>query len=144
MSSPKCEQIAMARMAIDDGEEPSVPVDEVTAHLEGCADCRQELEQLDGLAKLLNGQTRREVSPYLWPAISGRLGGTSAVATAHKGPAFVVLGLLLVIFKLFEMVPEHDLGFLFKLVPLLVVVTLFAFAKENPFKINPELTLEGD
>ena len=146
MWSPKCEQIAMARMAIGDGEEPAMPVDEVTAHLEGCADCRRELEQLDGLAKLLNGQERREVSPDLWPAVSERLAATSPVASAsaHKWPAFVVLGLLLVIFKLVEMIPERDLGFLFKLAPLLVVAILFACVKENPFKINLELTLEGD
>jgi hypothetical protein len=41
------------------------------------------------------------------------------------------------------MIPERDLGFAIKVVPLILVITLFAFLKENPFKINAELILEN-
>jgi len=34
------------------------------------------------------------------------------------------------------------LGLAFKIVPLIFVVALFVFLKENPFKINAELGLE--
>ena len=90
---------------------------------------------------------RREFSPDLWPSISERLGPSAAApttATAQNWQPFLLLGLLLVIFKLVEMIPERDLGLMFKLVPLLFVIAVFGYLKENPFKINLELKLEGD
>ena len=144
MGTQKCQEVALAMMAVGDGEKPLLTADEITHHLASCAECSQEIEQLNRLAKLLNEQKRRELSPDLWPNIKERLGSPAAAGPAQKWPAFLVLGLLLVIFKLLEMIPERDLGFLFKLVPLLFVIGVFGYFKENPFKINLELTLEGD
>ena len=144
MATQKCEEVTLAMMAIGDGEKPALTADEVTHHLANCAECSQEIEQLNSLAKLLNAQKRHELSPDLWPTIKERLGSPAAARRAQKWPAFLVLGLLLVIFKLLEMIPERDLGWLFKLVPLLFVIGVFGYFKENPFKINLELTLEGD
>jgi predicted anti-sigma-YlaC factor YlaD len=139
-----CEAAAMARMAISDGEMPVMGLEELTAHLAGCEECRQEPELSDALADLFKLQKRRDVSSDLWPAISERLAVTSARPTATRWPIFLAIGLLLFIFKLVEMIPEHELGVLFKLAPLFVIVILFACVKENPFKISLELTLEGD
>jgi hypothetical protein len=50
-----------------------------------------------------------------------------------------MLGLLLLGYKLIEMIPDRDFGLLFKLVPILLTVVVFGYLKENPFKINPEL-----
>jgi predicted anti-sigma-YlaC factor YlaD len=137
----------LAMMAVADGEQPILNADQVEAHLANCPDCRREVEQLNSLAKLLEGQKRRELSADLWPSISERLGPSSAArspATAQNWQPFLLLGLLLVIFKLLEMIPERDLGLMFKLVPLLFVIAVFSYLKENPFKINLELKLEGD
>ncbi|CAN5768081.1 hypothetical protein BH20ACI3_BH20ACI3_22280 [soil metagenome] len=41
------------------------------------------------------------------------------------------------------MIPDRHLGLLFKLVPILLVIAAFSYLRENPFKINFELTLEG-
>ena len=144
MTPVKCEQIAIAMMAIADGEDPLAPTDEVAVHLAECAACREETEQLHGLATLLNEQRRGEFAADLWPIIHEQLSPPAVITTAAKWPAFLVLGLLLVIFKLLEMVPERDPGFVFKLLPVLLAVAVFAYVKENPFKINLELTLEGD
>jgi predicted anti-sigma-YlaC factor YlaD len=144
MSPQTCADVTLAIMASADGEKSLLPADLVTAHLENCTSCRQEAEQLNTLAKLLERQKRREPSADLWPAIREQLGSASAATAERKWPAFLALGLLLVIYKLLEMIPERDLGLLFKLVPLLFVIAAFGYVKENPFKINLELTLEGD
>ena len=148
MKSQKCEEVVLAAMAVADGDKPLLTADQVNAHLANCADCRQEVEQLNSLAKLLDGQKRRELSPDMWSSIKERLGSSTAAtpttARGHKSQPFLLLGLVLVIFKLVEMVPERDLGLLFKLVPLLFVIAVFSYLKENPFKINLELKLEGD
>jgi len=144
MKSTKCEQMAIAMMAIADGEIPPVSADEVTAHLAECAECREESENLVRLSILFEGQTRSEPAANLWPAINERLGTLTGRDTEVGWPTLLTLGLLLVVFKLVEMVPERELGFLFKLAPLVLVIAIFAYVKENPFRINSELTLEGD
>jgi predicted anti-sigma-YlaC factor YlaD len=147
MKPQKCEEVVLAAMAVADGEQPILSVDQVEAHLTNCPDCRREVEQLNSLAKLLDGQKRRELSPDLWLSISERLGPSTATPTTARGQnwqPFLLLGLLLVIFKLVEMIPERDFGLMFKLVPLLFVIAVFSYLKENPFKINLELKLEGD
>jgi hypothetical protein len=42
------------------------------------------------------------------------------------------------------MVPDRSPGWSFKLVPLLLAVAAFVYLRENPFKINAELRLEGE
>jgi energy-coupling factor transporter transmembrane protein EcfT len=56
---------------------------------------------------------------------------------------FHLLGAILIIYKVVEMIPARDFGFLFKFVPIVFIAALFYFVKENPFKINTELELEG-
>jgi hypothetical protein len=51
--------------------------------------------------------------------------------------------LLLLGYRLVEMIPDRHLGLLFKLVPILLVIAAFSYLRENPFKINSQLTLEG-
>jgi ribosomal protein L17 len=130
-------------MAIRDHETAVMSPEEITAHLDVCDECRQEIEPLVALGDLFKLQKRRDVSADLWPAISERL-AVNRSRSDLKWPVFLALGLMLLIFKLVEMIPEHELGVLFKLVPLFVLAILFACVKENPFKISLELTLEGD
>jgi hypothetical protein len=56
----------------------------------------------------------------------------------------VFLGVLLLGYRLAEMIPDRDFGLVFKLVPVLLVIAAFSYLRENPFKINTELRLEGE
>ena len=138
MKELSCEDVLMAQMAVADGEEPGFSKEELFAHIEVCASCRHELKQSQALDNMLAGQTLRESRVDLWPAIENRIAGRSAIGWRP----FALIGLLLVIYKLLEMLPARDPGMAFKLVPLVIVAVLFAFIRENPFRINTELVLE--
>lgn len=134
MKELSCEDVLRAQMAAADGEEPALSKELVATHVAGCANC----QQLQALDQVLTGHTLREQHVDLWPAIENRI--TKRVVDWQP---FVVIGLLLVIIKLLEMLPARDLGVALKLVPLVIVALLFVLIKENPFKINTELVMEG-
>jgi hypothetical protein len=131
-----CEEILIALMAVFDGETTDFSPEQLNAHLSGCDDCRREIDQMRNTFALLKNEERREQNVDLWSSIKPRI-----EAKTNWKP-FAVLGAFLVVYKLAEMLPETDFGFVFKLVPIVFVVVLFAFLKENPFKINTELILE--
>jgi len=137
MQKLNCEDVLRAQMAAADGEEPGFSKDLLAAHVAGCANCHHELEQLQALDQVLAMHALSEPRVDLWPAIENRI--------AKRVPAwqsFALIGLLLVIYKLLEMLPARDPGMAIKLVPLIIVVLLFVLIKENPFRINTELVLE--
>ncbi len=138
----KCEDAILTVMAAIDGEKIELSRQQATAHLADCGKCRQDFEQLQTLSKLLEKQQRCEQTSDLWRSLENRLQVQAEVAPRLRWQPFLLLAALLVSYKLLEMIPERDLGFLFKLVPLIFVVVLFRFLRENPFKINTELTLE--
>jgi len=137
MKELSCEDVLMAQMAATDGEEPAFSKELLAAHLTGCANCQNELKQLLALDSVLASHTLAEQHVDLWPMIENRI----AKPVLGWRP-FALIGLLLVIYKLLEMLPAHDLGIAFKLVPLVIVILLFVFIKENPFRINTELVME--
>jgi predicted anti-sigma-YlaC factor YlaD len=142
MTELNCESVSMAAMALADGYHSEVSAEQIEAHLDNCADCLQELGQLRALATLLAGQKRQQQqSEHIWAAIGGRLPGAPQKASRTWRP-FALLGLLLLAYKLVEMIPDRDFGLLFKVAPILFVVAAFGYLKENPFKINAELRLE--
>ena len=136
MNKENCEEILMTQMAVFDGEETYISPEELNAHLEKCESCRREIEEMKSTFALLGRHERRLSEADLWPAIEPRL-----KAKTYWQP-FVFLAVFLVAYKLAEMLPANDLGFAFKIVPLVFVVALFVLLKENPFKINTELILE--
>ena len=138
MKELSCEDVLMAQMAVADGEEPGFSKDQLLAHIEVCANCLHELKQSQVLDHVLAGQMLRESRVDLWPAIENRIARRSAIGWKP----FALIGLLLVIYKLLEMLPARDPGMAFKLVPLVIVALLFVFIRENPFRINTELVLE--
>ena len=137
MKELSCEDVLMAQMAAADGEQPGFSKELVAAHMRGCANCQNELEQLQALDHVLAGHTLSEPHVALWPRIENRI-----AKPALGWQPFALIGLLLVIYKLLEMLPDRDPGVAFKLVPLIIVVLLFVLIKENPFRINTELVLE--
>ena len=136
MKELTCEDVLMSQMAATDGEEPEFSKQQLSTHIAGCANCQHELKQLQALDHLLTAQTLSEPHADLWPAIENR------IAKRTSWQPFALIGLLLVIYKLLEMLPARDLGMAFKLVPLVIVVLLFVFIRENPFRINTELVME--
>ena len=137
MKELSCEDVLMAQMATADGEEPEFRKKLLAAHVAGCANCQHELEQLRALDQALAGHKLSESHVDLWPAIEKGI-----TKRALDWQPFAVIGLLLVINKLLEMLPAHDLGIALKLLPLLIVGLLFVLIKENPFRINTELVME--
>ena len=137
MQKLSCEDVLIAQMAMADGEEPGLSKELLDAHVAGCANCRHELEQLQALDQVLAVHTLSEARVDLWPAIEN-----SISKRVRAWQSFALIGLLLVIYKLLEMLPARDPGMAIKLVPLVIVVLLFVLIKENPFKINTELVLE--
>lgn len=126
--SEVCETVRLSAMAIGDGEVPPMPEGEVKAHLSGCEECRREVEMMEGSRDLLMPVRRRTVEADLWPRIEGRL-------RSRKG-VFVPFLLLLVGYRILEVLPDLDLGLIVKVLPLLLAVSLFAVLKENPFVLR--------
>jgi hypothetical protein len=141
MTELNCESVCMSAMAMADGYQAEVSAEQIDAHLAGCADCRQELDQLRAVATLLAGQKRQQQNAHIWAGIVRRL-PDSPQSTSQTWQPFALLGVLLLGYKLAEMLPDRDFGLLFKLVPVVLIVAAFGYLKENPFKINAELRLE--
>jgi len=135
-----CEQILMQKMALIDGEKTDLDAARIDAHAAACENCRREIAQLENTAALLARHERQIPNVDLWSAIDARINADNAPVV--KWQPFAVLGILLVVYKLAEMIPERDLGWALKLAPFVLIAAVFAFLKENPFKINTELILE--
>jgi hypothetical protein len=144
MTRSDCESVCMAAMALQDGGVSELSAEQIEAHLADCSDCRQEVRQLRSLASLMDGQKRRHRTEDVWMQVEPHLPDASPAGSAPGGwRLFVILGLVLLGYRLIEMIPDRSFGLLFKLVPVLLVITAFTYVRENPFKINAELTLEG-
>jgi len=132
----------MAAMAIADGQYSELSSQQVEEHLAGCDDCRVEIGQLRTLTNLLDKQKRRERNESVWPQVKAQL--PDAQSNRQSWYPFLLLGVLLIGFRIVELVPDRDFGFLFKLIPIPLAIAAFSLLKENPFKINYELRLEGE
>ncbi len=145
MTKLNCESVGMAAMAIADGYQSELSSDQVEAHLADCSDCRREVGQLRALSSLLDAQERRQRTENVWKRVERRLPDAApARITSQAWRPFMLLGALLLGYRIVEMLPDRDFGFLFKLVPVLFVIAAFSYLKENPFKIDSELRLEGE
>jgi anti-sigma factor RsiW len=132
-------------MVIADGYQPELSSKQVEAHLASCSACRQEVGELRALSGLLDRQKRRQRTEEVWKQIAPSLPKvTLAQRNSPAWPPFLFLGVLLLGYRLLELIPDRDFSFLFKLVPLLFAVAVFSYLRENPFKINCELKLEGE
>ena len=93
---------------------------------------------------LLNSQTRQASTEQLWNGIDSRLKAQEPALKATRDLRLLApMGVVLLAYKLFEQLSARNTGAI-KLVPLLLVLALFALLKENPFKINAELQVKGE
>ena len=144
MTRVDCENVCRAAMAMEDGYVSDLSADQIESHLADCSNCRGEVRQLRALANLLDGQKRRQRTENIWERVEQHLPDTSQTSTSSRvWYPFVILGLLLFAYRLVEMIPDRHFGILFKLVPIILVIAAFSYLRENPFKINSQLTLEG-
>jgi predicted anti-sigma-YlaC factor YlaD len=145
MTEINCETVSMAAMAIADGHESALSAEEIKTHTENCSDCRQEILELQALSSLLDAQKRQQQVADIWPGVETRLprSQTEQKAAPHRA-SLMILGVLLLGYRLVEMLPNRDLAWLFKLLPVVFVVAAFMYLRENPFKINAELRFEGE
>jgi predicted anti-sigma-YlaC factor YlaD len=132
----------MARL---DGNEAALSREAIENHLAACADCRDEVEQMEKVDALFRHQQRREHAVNVWPVVQAEI-VRKPIASPISASAvpFIVLGVLLLGYRLFELIPGANFSLVIKLIPVLMVVAVFAFIKENPFKINSRLRLEGE
>jgi len=144
MKLDECEETLFSVMAETDGETPLLSKEQTARHLDGCGHCRTEIERQKETVILLQGQKRFASEIDLWSGIEKRIVDKPANKSVARRYFFVLLGAILVAYKLLEMIPARDSGFLFKLAPLIFIAALFYFFRENPFKINTELKLEGE
>jgi predicted anti-sigma-YlaC factor YlaD len=142
MSELNCESVCIAAMAQADGHQSEVSAEQIEAHLADCPDCRRVINQLRTLASLLAGQKRQQRNEDIWAGLVRRL-PDAPERTSQTWQPFALLGVLLLGYKLVEMIPDRDFGLLFKLVPVVLIVAAFGYLKENPFKLNAELRLEN-
>lgn len=140
-----CETVCMAAMAREDGFISEFSDEQIDAHLAHCADCRRELEELQILSNLLDRHQRQQPTEDLWLEVAPSIATapTSRIKVRTWYP-FLALGIILIIHRLVDLIPDHASGFLFKLMPVLFVIALFSYLRENPFKINVALKLEGE
>ncbi|HEX9959591.1 MAG TPA: hypothetical protein VGB00_01495 [Pyrinomonadaceae bacterium] len=143
MKPDECEETILSVMAETDGEAPLVSAGQMTLHLSRCEACRTEIERQKIAVDVFQKQERRAVQADLWLKIEKRIAAEPVSGSARTRYFFLLLGAILVAYKLLEMIPANDFGFWFKLAPLIFVAALFYFFRENPFKINTELKLEG-
>ena len=140
-----CEQICIAAMARDDGYVSAVSDEQIDAHRAECEDCRKELEGLRMMSAFLESHQRQQSTEDLWQTVFSRLVNTSPTPISAKSwYPFLALAMILIAHRLFDLIPDRDPGVLFKLLPVLFVVVVFSYLRENPFKINVALKLEGE
>lgn len=144
MTKLNCETVCIAAMAFADGCQSELSSGQIELHLADCSACRREVGQMRALSSLLDAQKRRQRTEDVWKLVERRLSAAAPVQnTSQPWRSFVLLGVLLLGYRILEMIPDRDFGFLFKLVPVLLVIGAFSYLKVNPFKIDSELRLEG-
>ncbi len=140
MNEINCENVLMAKMAEIDEEVIAISAEAINLHLESCENCRREFELMSAADNLLKMQRRRLNEADLWSEIEAEI--LRKTASHFDLKPFILIGFLLIAYKLLEMIPEQEFGFIFRLVPLAFIVGLFFLLKENPFRINTELAQE--
>jgi anti-sigma factor RsiW len=131
-------------MTLADGERAALTAEEIREHLGGCAECRQEVAELEALSAVFTRQRRRASTEDVWPAISERLAEAAPAPQASPGqPRILPLALLLGAYKLVEFVPDTAWPLAVQFIPLAVALVWFLRARENPLRVEGELTMEG-
>ncbi len=145
MNKEYCEKVRLSAMVTLDGEISPLSVEELDEHLKSCADCRRELEQQKVAIGLLDEQSRRFITEDVCSRVAATIEESRVKLKSRQGLGlFIVLGLILLVYKVIEVLPGFTPGLIIKLTPVILVFVFFGLLKENPFKVNQNLKLKGD
>ena len=144
MTNIDCESVRVAAMAIADGEKASLGATEIDSHLFSCEACREEIEQLRATNELLSFQRRLRPQANLWPKISDHIQATAQSPEPFRWRVLLIFGIPLFGYKFFMLILQATPNLWSKLVPVILMIAIFAYLKANPFRINCELTLKGE
>jgi predicted anti-sigma-YlaC factor YlaD len=145
MMSERCEKVRLAAMTALDGETPPLSEKEIQEHLESCAACRGEVEQLQRAIAPLNRQKPQVFAEDVWPGVEAALQKQTAPAEPRREACvFAVLGLFLLACKVLGVLPELGGNSLPRVLPVVAAIALFCVLKQNPFHVTGNLKLEGD
>jgi hypothetical protein len=98
--------------------------------------------------KLLSKQNRRSFTEDVSSRIAVAVEESGRVCFAHQKRngqrlwPFVALCLILLTYKIIEVLPGVTAGLIIKLITLVIIFVFFCLLKQNPFKIKQNLTLE--
>jgi predicted anti-sigma-YlaC factor YlaD len=144
MSKEYCQKVRVSAMAIRDNEVPQLSAEEVNEHVKSCADCRSELKQQEEVIKLLDAQSRQLSTEDICSKIAVTIEESKAGMQSRRELwSFIVLGFILLVFKIIEVLPGVAAGVITKLMPVAAVLVFFGLLKHNPFKVNKNLRFEG-
>ena len=146
MSKIDCETICMAAMARADGYVSEVSAEQIDAHLADCETCLKDLSELRVTTSLLEAHHRQQSTEDIWERIAPSLPAASTTTRLRTKAwyPFLALSIVLITHRLIGLIPDAESGVLFKLAPVLFVIAVFIYLRENPFKINVALKLEGE
>ena len=144
MTDINCESILIANMALRDGEESPLGLQEIETHLSNCERCRLEIESLCTVDELLSSQQRLRQEPNIWPLVSKRLEASTGSAPPFNWRVVLLFGIPLFGYKALLLILQTAPSLWSKLIPMILVIAVFGYLKANPFKINSELTLRGE
>lgn len=144
MRTLNCEEIRIAAMARADGERAALEPEEIREHLAVCPECRREVEEMGALAASLARQKRQESAADLWPRIAEQLAQTTGPQQVQPAYAPIwLLALALGTYKLIEFVPDRSWPLLVQLAPAAIAAGWLLWTKQNPFRVDPGLSMEG-
>ena len=144
MTDINCENIRVAAMAIADGEESPLRTDEIETHLFACERCRTEIEDLQSTIRLFSSHQRLRSTVDVWPQVNQRIEPKAESAPGFRWRLLLLFGIPLFGYKILLLIIQTAPNLSFRLIPILLVIAIFSYLKVNPFKINSELTLEGE
>jgi len=144
MTDINCESIRIAAMALADGEESPLSTAEIQAHLSNCESCSEEIAQLHDTNKLFSSQQRLRYQTDLWPQLNDRIQATAGSSPPFRWRVLLLFGIPLFGYRILMLVLQAAPSLWSKLVTVILVIAVFSYLRANPFKINSELTLEGE
>ena len=144
MTDINCESIRIAAMALADGEESPLSTAEIQAHLSNCESCSEEIAQLHDTNKLFSSQQRLKYQIDLWPQLNDRIQATAGSSPPFRWRVLLLFGIPLFGYRILMLVLQAAPSLWSKLVTVILVIAVFSYLRANPFKINSELTLEGE
>ena len=144
MSKIDCETICMSAMARADGYVSDVSAEQIDAHLADCETCLKDLTELRVTASLLAAHQRQQSTADIWERVAPSLPAASTTTRSRTKACLLALSIVLIAHRLMALIPDGERGVLFKVVPVLFVIAVFIYLRENPFKINVALRLEGE